>query len=392
MEDNKVQVLIKSVLEAENITDGIVSIKNANVEIADGLMSQILRVSITKKSTNQQLNLLIKVAPTDAEFRKLVQLLYKSEIHFYDTIVPLFNQLQLKYTEKPFVLVPKFFKAVKEQCQEVIIMEDLASKGYKMLNRKYCFSEECMKIVLQEFGKFHALSFALQTENAKTWKELDNGVDQSEVFTGEVVKWFQDALQKAYTLFESSNISTSKKLKNLHDNFESVMKTLLKPSDKYPSVIVHMDPWCNNFLFKQSTDSEGVEDVILIDFQTATKASPVLDISCFLYINASVETMKNWLQMLRIYYDSLVTHGKALNCCVEEMYSWEMFMDDWKDYAKYGILKAVMGISLNTQDDEDVKTHDQNNVGASFYIDKWNLKTIERIKVLIEHAEAENLL
>lgn len=92
------------------------------------------------------------------------------------------------------------------------------------------------------------------------------------------------------------------------------------------SVIDQGDAWAPNFLVRKV----GVEtEALLLDFQVARVASPVLDLSFLIYCCGDERLVDGHFdEMLKTYHSALSTAIKALGSDPEKLYPWFLFQEE----------------------------------------------------------------
>lgn len=93
----------------------------------------------------------------------------------------------------------------------------------------------------------------------------------------------------------------------------------------------------------------------LIDFQAIREASPVHDLSYIFYSNGNKEQFKKLDTFLKIYYDSFSKYLQNLGSVPEELYSLERFKEDWKNYARFGVILSLVVVKVQLMNSQDVK-------------------------------------
>ena len=104
--------------------------------------------------------------------------------------------------------------------------------------------------------------------------------------------------------------------------FKSV--ELCKKTDAPSSVINQGDSWAPNFLVREMTPNRS--QVLMLDFQLARCASPVLDISFLIYSCTDKNLRdKHFDDLLEIYYKELSKSIQSLGSNPTKIYSWTTF-------------------------------------------------------------------
>lgn len=112
-----------------------------------------------KKWINFECAIIYKVLPESKKHREAFksELLFRNEVVFYTHVWPALNKLQSN-NKKVFNGVPKIYAARAD----LIAMEDLREKGFKMADRQKGLEVENLKLVLKALAGFHALSLTLK--------------------------------------------------------------------------------------------------------------------------------------------------------------------------------------------------------------------------------------
>lgn len=108
---------------------------------------------------------------------------------------------------------------------------------------------------------------------------------------------------------------------------------------------------------------------MLIDWQLIRPASPVYDISYFFFTIASDDALNKTKDYLKLYHEELSEQIQLLGSDPKKLYPFNIFLNEWKKYCKYGFSLAFMLIkvmlsakdevlnleSMDLEDDEQLK-------------------------------------
>ena len=97
------------------------------------------------------------------------------------------------------------------------------------------------------------------------------------------------------------------------------------------SVINQGDSWAPNFLARKIGDGNGDSDTqaLLLDFQLARVASPVLDLAFLVYACSDKQLLDDHFDdMLKTYHSTLANGIRALGSDPEKVYPWYLFQDE----------------------------------------------------------------
>lgn len=112
-----------------------------------------------KEYINYECAIIYKILPESKKRREAFksELLFRNEVVFYKHVWPALNRLQLN-GRKVFSGVPKIYAARAD----LIAMEDLRNRGFKMADRRKGLEVENLQYVLKALAGFHALSLTLR--------------------------------------------------------------------------------------------------------------------------------------------------------------------------------------------------------------------------------------
>lgn len=103
--------------------------------------------------------IIYKVLPQSRKRREMYksEILFRNEMVFYNKVWPAFEELQ-RDKQKVFEGVAKVYLAK----DDLIAMEDLKEKGFRMADRRKGLTVAEVEIVLKNLAGFHALSLTLR--------------------------------------------------------------------------------------------------------------------------------------------------------------------------------------------------------------------------------------
>lgn len=90
-------------------------------------------------------------------------------------------------------------------------------------------------------------------------------------------------------------------------------------------------------------------DVILFDYQLTRYASPVTDISYYLYMSTNGEFLKKHYDLIiEIYYGTLSAVLRQCDLEVDKVYPRSIFEKHLKDYSVLGLIEALVSMMIIT--------------------------------------------
>ncbi|KAL7288108.1 hypothetical protein TKK_0017893 [Trichogramma kaykai] len=329
-------------------------------------------------------SIIYKVLPESKERRELYksELLFRNEVVFYTKVWPELAQLQAD-GRPVFNGVAKVYLAQ----HDLIAMEDLRPKGYKMADRVKGLQLDDLRHVLKALAGFHALSLSLKDLRPETYARLsrmDNSGSESGSESNEAVQEALFRMENKEWYRTYYRIATSNALKMLADGLAAARKDEVIAkfrafvdekrffremcelvSTQGPlSVFCHGDCWTNNFLFIDK-DVPDAEVVCLVDFQLTRVGSLALDLAYVLYCSTSGDVRKaHMTSLLQHYHRHLMSALNALNpsCTRDPDHMWKLLNDEMRRCSRFGLGQALdmLPISTCTSDEAPDLYEDQN--------------------------------
>ena len=256
--ENEIQTWLNIVLKDENFND--ISVKlQGNSEKGDGFMGDIVFISAEGTTANQlskKYDLVLKCSKKSKVLREKapVQEAFVKEIFMYKDVLPYFIQYQKeKGVKDPFNSVPKFYGSFADENTEVIVLENLKSNGYELWPKKEPLSRQHIALVVTEYGKYHAMSLALQHQRPTEFQKLvDTIQDVTEKFGkkgGDLQAIFNKCIDESLEVLKYDlGDSILLRWKDLKNQVTSILKDAVKNRTGL-KVILHGDCWSNNFMF-----------------------------------------------------------------------------------------------------------------------------------------------
>ncbi|KAF2904589.1 hypothetical protein ILUMI_01587 [Ignelater luminosus] len=363
----------------------------------DGYIGIMKTVKIIAKD-NRVLNLIVKSASKSDALRSQVPIerIFKRETYLYDTVFVAFKTFETEKGLRPCHLVPKFYNSLSENKCEVIILENLKEIGYKLYERRIPMNEDHVRLVLTEYGRLHALSFALKDQDPKKFQNITGCMNDHFVeymLQSGFLNNFIKPCIKAQDAFDKS------KDKRILDAYKAFLETirsffegLLKDIDEY-SVILHGDCWTNNMMFKyeDTLNSTKPTEVCFFDFQISRLGSPVLDLLYFFYTCSPKEIINELDYYLQLYYNSFSDYLRKLGSDPDKILPYSVLQEHWKKYSRYGLAFSIFVIHIMlTEKDEAIDLSEECEAGRSvteafdYEIKKMD-EFKERVRAIILH-------
>ncbi|XP_063932766.1 uncharacterized protein LOC135144644 isoform X2 [Zophobas morio] len=337
--ENEIRSWLEVALKDENFKDISVKIQG-NSEKGDGYMGDIIFVSVEGTTDNQsskKYDLVLKCSKKSKALRETspVKEAFLNEILMYKEVLPYFIQYQKeKGVAAPFNSVPKCYGSFTGKNMEIIVLENLKSNGYELWPRKEPLSRRHIDLIVTEYGKYHATSLALQHQRPTDFQKfLDTVIDIIEIFTktNDQQILFGTPIDQSCELLKGDlDDSILLRWKGLKNQIESIFGDMIKTSTGL-KVILHGDCWNNNFMFLHKTGEEKIPlKVAFLDWQVSRFASPIVDLSYFLFACLSKEDLEELDVILVLYHTTFVNHLVQLGIeKPDTLYPFDQFLGEW---------------------------------------------------------------
>nr|XP_023023753.1 uncharacterized protein LOC111511912 [Leptinotarsa decemlineata] len=400
--DDEIKTEIFKCIEESKKTENLSGLKidlTGTNEKGEGYIADFVFATVSGTDENNQLqvdHLAIKMGKRSKELREkmpAIMEMYKREELFYEKVLPTFLEFQLeKKVENPFNAVPKCLNVHSTDVLTALVFENLKKCGYSLHDKRQPMNLQHIRLVLKNYAKLHALSFALRDQEKEKFDELTS--------------WYYSVLKKMVIGMNMSEKSDTvpKKLReagrdDLAAKYEDQMETgrenvLLKCLDDVPkeSVITHGDCHNNNFLFKyEDGDKENPVKVAILDWQVSELHSPVMDLSYFLYATASKEELAQLDVLLKYYHANLSDFMEALGSDAGKLFPYDTLVEHWKKYSVFqfrlttGFLKLLYVDKDDAPSIEDVKGDgDMDEIFREMKLTDENLYT-DRLISIVDH-------
>ncbi|XP_063535938.1 uncharacterized protein LOC134745781 [Cydia strobilella] len=320
-------------------------------EDVDTFFSNTYLVDISGKRNGSKIKkkILIK-CHLDLNQRANFRELYKRGHVFYNAIVPKLLEIQrtFKVIEGLKIKFPNCIYSSDEYNKEVMVLSQMPDT-YNIHNRFLSISIDQAKLTLKNMAKLHALSFVWETYYAEEFDEIKTILSKNVQYS-DLVK-LPSSMKYCYDTSVNVvlNSSYKEKLWALDGHLLAILKT---PPPLQYSTICHGDCWINNILFKNQ-GTRPVE-VIFIDHQLSWYASPVSDISYFLYMSTEQELLsQHYEALINVYYGTLAGVLRQCNLKIEQVYPERIFRQHLKEYSVLGLIEALVSMKIITADNDD---------------------------------------
>ncbi|XP_015118761.1 uncharacterized protein LOC107042276 [Diachasma alloeum] len=312
-----------------------------------------------KKNMKESVHLVLKCPPVTNEllWKLLDNKTYANEIVFYEK----FARNSPKYP-------PYIYGRADDVDKTVVIMENVSRRGFKMRSQLYDIPFKYVIHAIREIGRFHGAGYVMKEKNPGKFKEIIESIQISRFVSGS--RW--EPLIKVVSLrpvewlrkINHDPLFCDKMEKYLGDAFNSITLDGLTPVEPL-AVLLHGDFTGSNVLFNKSLNKV---ETMLIDFGTICYASPAVDLSTLLFLNASSEDRKNRFdEIFGAYHESLLEYLRDAGIKDLEKFSIENMLDDYRRRAAFGYIIALFFLPdlrgySNDNDSDDGPSRDQASI------------------------------
>ncbi|CAH0564393.1 unnamed protein product [Brassicogethes aeneus] len=292
-----------------------------------------------KKFDKEEIIYAVAKTPPQNEFMQQIfqtKVTFKAEIEFYKTIFPLMQELQKKHGMKPLEYHAKLLgERLNLQNTDVVdsnavlLLENIAVKGFKCADRIKGFNFETIKLILQDLANFHATGIALKLQcpddfNKKV-KPFLNLMIYGETAGGEKDTFLEDTIR-----ISKEAISENHELKKYVPAFLNIIEKKFDQTAKEPfATIVHQDLWVNNLMLKEE-NGKFIENKF-VDFQVTRFLSPADDVLFILLTSIENDILiEKFDYLIQFYYEHFLAALKKLDVNTEP-FSEEAFEQEIKN-------------------------------------------------------------
>ncbi|KAI8425943.1 hypothetical protein MSG28_004937 [Choristoneura fumiferana] len=257
--------------------------------------------------------------------------MFTMELFVYNELSVIFNDIQNE-AHIPMNERYNMVRSFQQSIPEAIILENVARKGYKTGFRMDPVSLEFAQLSMQQLGKFHGLSFALENKRPEYFERKLKTIPFPMNFNDD----FKGLLKNsAKAISECLGDDASKKFNDYIPKLWNKMQHCLFDF-KYKRTLVHGDYRANNILMKEI---EGeLTDVLPVDYQLLCYGCPIMDILFFVFLGTDQQFRKDHLEDLKdVYFDSLTKMLQYFDIDVKTVFPREDFDNLYKEVLDYGI-------------------------------------------------------
>ncbi|XP_063597701.1 uncharacterized protein LOC134774272 [Penaeus indicus] len=307
----------------------------------DNFATLVARVNVNFSSgrVNNATSYIVKYNPNRLKLlENFGYISFQKEQVFYQQLINLI-QLQLQEIGQTPLKVPQCFYSSLEENREVIFLDDLGPRGFRMFNRKKGMDVAHTKLVLEELARLHAASYLLKAKipdlaeehpilNLDYFNYDDNAAQTIQAIFANHTGMVQGMLNKIGGYEVAENWLARNKERGLE-----IMENQLQRVPPF-DVLCHGDCWINNVLFRYE-DNVPVE-VMLLDFQLCRQASLATDLNFLLHTSLEGHVRKTKLEtFLDIYFSTFFGVTEAGKTVMP--FSREELRQEYRNRLEYGL-------------------------------------------------------
>uniref|UniRef100_A0A2M3Z3B4 Putative juvenile hormone-inducible protein n=1 Tax=Anopheles braziliensis TaxID=58242 RepID=A0A2M3Z3B4_9DIPT len=272
----------------------------------DGFVSFVFKAIIN--GDDREFTLWCKVPPNDDQ-RSLE--LFKRECFFYREILHGFYDFQsekgvLEESGDGFFATPRCYLAhcdtSKPDEPEALIMLEY-NEAYEKWDwdKLEPINVEHTKLVMQQLGRLHALSFAMKEQRPELFASYKRSNDVL-VEKNELLTLLKESFDRAIVTMKTRFETEQDKILAVKDAVFESLKACCDPVKTEPyCVVTHGDCWINNLIYSHNENNVAT-GVVLTDWQSSRYASPILDLCYFFFISSGEQFRRDHMDSLLHYY------------------------------------------------------------------------------------------
>ncbi|XP_017753218.1 PREDICTED: uncharacterized protein LOC108545910 [Eufriesea mexicana] len=371
----------------------------------DNYLSDVNKIKITGTIDEKEVevNLVVKSLPKNIGRRNTYRSpeFFHNENAFYTKIIPEFQKFLTEKCQTQVLCIPRYFGSIIDGENDYIALQDVTVLGYKPIARQNCLTEDQCIMILKAIAKFHAISFAFKNQKKEKFMEIVTYLNET-YFSIKHWQWYKRFFETIVDIAKNALAieypdSKAEKKFNSYKVEELFQKAVKLCDRKYEStsVIIQGDSWVPNYLVQQTKN-----EALMLDFQLARCASPILDISTCIYACTDKALWNEKFDtLLESYYAELCNTISLLGSDPKKLYPWDTFMNEVKEQFVFGMIFAMEIIPVSLLDESDTldldNISDENGVDIA---DVWILSHIKsqsgrlRLANIIVHAVQKGFL
>jgi len=321
-----------SIIETLDVTDARYELEEFNDTFAS-IMHYVTLKYKNRDGKDAELAMLLKKAKqTEAEIRQI----FKLERQFHNEI--LFYQ---KYT-RPADNFPRCFYINEQPLNEIIVLENVCKSGYRSCPHMYDPPLEFTFAAVRELARFHGRGYVMKELHPEKFSDILGQIQRIRYYPECMIRPYLKIMAPQavdYLRRQDYDSVFCDKMEALFANaFEDLVMKLVQPLEPL-STLCHGDFLISNMLFKP--ENSGKYRAMIIDMGLIMLATPVVDLSTFLCLHCTSETLrKSFPEIMWAYHDVLREYLQEAGIWDADKYSYDVFLENYVQGGFFGFLIA----------------------------------------------------
>ncbi|KOB77568.1 Ecdysteroid 22-kinase [Operophtera brumata] len=346
--EQKVRDLLHNIAKEQKFQN--YDLKVSPISTGGANYSSLLYIATISSMDKDDLHLFVKVAAMSKQMREQVSMaVYETEKVVYTDLKDAYREIEKKHQipEEHWLYLPKYYGANTTLMEEMLVLENMAVKGFVTHDRFKSIDWEYASKAVTELAKLHSLSIAFQRDYPEEFHRIKNKYI-SEWMTEDMIKTFWgNGAKSALEVLTNENKVKFKKFADKID-FAAFMKHYVPLRVE---VITHGDYRPSNLMHR--TLKVSMSYIKLVDHQTIQIGSPVIDLLYLIFTGTDKEFRdKFYEKLVEFYYTQLSDAMKRLGIDPEKTYSREDFYFELKQKLPHGLIAATYTLPYITVETE----------------------------------------
>ncbi|XP_063221345.1 uncharacterized protein LOC134530451 isoform X2 [Bacillus rossius redtenbacheri] len=267
----------------------------------------------------REVALLLKSLPSGGKHQEFISTssAFPREMSMYSETIPRLTRLleqALPEARAPFA--PRCYLC-QERPRRLLVLEDLTAAGLRAHPRRGLDLAHSSAL-LRRLAQLHAASARLHELDPASMRQYSQShiteSAEARAHWGGVLSGLVRRLAAELRGWPAAGPEVADKLERFADNLMDRLAEVFRRDDDGFNVLNHGDLWVNNALFSYGEAGE-VDDVRLIDYQSAHFASPAVDLQYFFVVDPDDEVRRDHCDaLLREYHGELCSVLARLGC------------------------------------------------------------------------------